>query len=70
MREPPKRVPRPYEYVRQQVSYSVKNMLDDMQVGLYWLRNEDFGKKKELRKILKEGYDQAIALIDELEEIR
>lgn len=70
MREPPKRVPRPYEYVKQQVTYSVKNMLDDMQVGLYWLRNEDFGKKKELRKILKEGYEQALALVDELEEIR
>lgn len=65
----PERVARPYQFVRQQVEYSIKNMIRDMQIGLNWLGNEDFGKKEELKQMVKDGYEYAARIIDEWEEM-
>lgn len=65
----PERKPLPYQFVKEQVEFAVRNMIADMKIGVYGLRNEDFDRKKELKNILKEGYKQAAHIIDEMEKI-
>lgn len=65
----PERKPMPYQFVKEQVEFAVRNMIADMKIGLYGLRNEDFDRKRELKNILKDGYKQAAQIIDEMEKI-
>lgn len=65
----PERKPMPYQFVKEQVEFAVRNMIADMKIGLYGLRNEDFDRKRELKNILKDGYKQAAQIIDEMEKM-
>lgn len=69
MHTEPERDPRSYQFVRDQVEFAVDNMIADMKVGVYCLRDEDFDKKKELKAILREGYKRAAKIIDEMEKL-
>lgn len=69
MHTEPERDPRPYQFVRDQVEFAVDNMIADMKVGVYCLRDEDFDKKKELKAIIKEGCRRAANIIDEMEKL-
>ncbi len=58
--------PRPFEYVRDQVRFSIENMLKELKIGLNWLREEDVGKADELVAMLKDGYDRATRMLKEV----
>lgn len=58
--------PRPFEYVRDQVRFSIENMLKELKIGLNWLREEDAGKADELVAMLKDGYDRATRMLKEV----
>lgn len=65
----PERIPRPYQFVKEQLEFAVDNMIADMKVGVYSLRNEDFDKKTELKNIMMGGYERAVHIIDGLEKL-
>lgn len=65
----PERIPRPYQFVKEQLEFAIDNMIADMKVGVYSLRNEDFDKKTELKNIMKGGYERAVHIIDGLEKL-
>lgn len=65
----PEREPGPYQFVKDQFEFAVRNMIADMKVGLYCLSDEDFDRKKELKAILRDGYKQAAQIIDGLEKL-
>lgn len=60
----PKRDPKPYPLVREQVKASIRYMLQDLLVGLCWLRDEDIDRRDEILEIVQIGYKKAKKLIE------
>ena len=59
------KTPRPFQYVRDQVQFSIDNMLKELQIGLNWLRTEDADKLNELFEMVTAGFNKAEVLIKE-----
>ena len=62
--EPIKRIPGDFYYVEEQVRSSMRNMLDDLKIGLCWLRDEDCNRRDEIISIIDEGFAEAKKLIE------
>ena len=62
---PADKTPRPFQYVRDQVQFSIDNMLKELQIGLNWLRAEDADKLNELVEMVTAGFNRAEVLIKE-----
>ena len=62
---PVDKTPRPFQYVRDQVQFSIDNMLKELQIGLNWLRTEDADKLNELFEMVTAGFNKAEVLIKE-----
>ena len=63
--EEPKRIPGDFYYVEEQTKYSMRSMLDNLKIGLYWLRDEDCNRRDEILSIVEEGFNDAKKLIEQ-----
>lgn len=63
--EEPEKTPRPFQFVRDQVWFSVENMLKELKIGLNWLRTEDADKTDVLLEILDDAFERAERMIKE-----
>ena len=63
--EEPQRIPGDFYYVEEQTKYSMRTMLDNLKIGLYWLRDEDCNRRDEILSIVEEGFNDAKKLIEQ-----
>ena len=63
--EEPKRIPGDFYYVEEQTKYSMRSMLDNLKIGLYWLRDEDCNRRDEILSIVEKGFNDANKLIEQ-----
>lgn len=63
IREEPDKTPRPFSFVKDQVQFSIENMIRNLEIAVNWLRDEDQDKVSTLLDMLEEGFDRAEALL-------
>lgn len=63
--EEPQRIPGDFYYVEEQTKYSMRTMLDNLKIGLYWLKDEDCNRRDEILSIVEEGFSEAKKLIEQ-----